>query len=100
MQHVLKCDSELFGMVQSRQKTAEIRINDRGYSLGDTLLLKEWIVDDENPKGGLFTGNAHETAPITHITEGGKYGIEEGYVLLSWYGQRHRICPSCQIKID
>ena len=42
MTHELKILPEYFNLVASREKTFEIRKNDRNYHAGDTLILKEW----------------------------------------------------------
>ena len=42
MTHELKILPEYFGAVSLREKTFEIRKNDRDYHVGDTLVLKEW----------------------------------------------------------
>lgn len=41
-EHDLKCWPEFFAPLWSRDKTFEIRQNDRGYQEGDTLVLREW----------------------------------------------------------
>lgn len=82
--HELKVDKDIFPFVQSRLKEYEVRaIEDRTFELGDRLVLKEW--DEENQR---YTGQAFETGPIRHIQDGGKYGIEKGYVILSWENGR------------
>lgn len=79
--HELKVDAEIFLAIQDRTKEYEVRLNDRDFQLGDVLLLKEW-------DGSRFTGAGFETGPIRHILEGGKYGIADGYVILSWHNGR------------
>ena len=51
MEHKLKCWPEYFQAVQSGDKLFEIRKFDRPYSVGDTLLLREY-----NPKTRDYTG--------------------------------------------
>lgn len=72
MIHELKILPQYFTPVLDGLKTAELRKNDRGYSIGDTLLLMEW--------NGEYTGDACERV-ITHIADVGVY--LPGYVLLS-----------------
>ncbi|WP_144787851.1 DUF3850 domain-containing protein [Lysinibacillus fusiformis] len=57
--HELKTLPEYFGPVADGIKTFEIRKNDRGYQVGDLLLLKEY--DD------AFTGNA-VLKEVTYLT--------------------------------
>lgn len=59
--HELKTVPEHFKAVWRGKKTAEIRWNDRDFSIGDKLLLKEWL-----PRKRAFTGREIET-PITDI---------------------------------
>ncbi|WP_394178452.1 DUF3850 domain-containing protein [Marinomonas posidonica] len=77
--HQLKIHQDFWNDLVEGKKTAEIRRNDRDYKVGDILLIKAFPVDAE--------GYQHETDSevriITHITEGGQYGIEKGYCLLS-----------------
>jgi hypothetical protein len=40
--HDLKCWPEFFEPLWARVKTFEIRLDDRGYQVGDTLTFREW----------------------------------------------------------
>lgn len=40
--HHLKISNEYFDAVERRIKNAEVRYNDRDYSVGDWLVLNEW----------------------------------------------------------
>lgn len=40
--HHLKISDKYFDAVENRIKNAEVRYNDRGYSVGDWLVLNEW----------------------------------------------------------
>jgi len=42
MEHVLKIAPPWFAAVVAGAKTAEVRRDDRGYDVGDTLILREW----------------------------------------------------------
>ena len=63
------------------RKTFEIRKNDRGFEVGDTLILKEW-----NPTYRMPTGR-EQHCEITYILEGNKetvqYGLKEGFCIMS-----------------
>lgn len=74
--HELKIWPPYFDAVMSDRKTCELRKNDRGFHVGDTLLLREW-----DPKVQGYTG-AQQLVVITHITQE-VYGLMEGYCVLS-----------------
>lgn len=70
--HELKILPQFFIDVCRGNKTFEIRKDDRGYSVGDLLVLKEW----ENE---TFTGR--ET--IVEVTYKTNYAQRENYVVLA-----------------
>lgn len=73
----MKCDSEYFKGIRAGAVQFTVRKNDRVFRLGDTVMFQEW-------DGKKTTGENHESGIITSITTGGKYGIEENYVVLGW----------------
>ena len=76
MIHELKILPEYFDAVCRREKTFEIRKNDRGYQVGDTLILREW-------DGEEFTGR-EVSRYVNYIFFGtGSYGLEEGYCIMN-----------------
>jgi hypothetical protein len=77
MTHKLKTWKEFFWAIANLEKTFEVRRNDRGFKVGDILLLKEW--DNEAEK---YTGKIIEVE-VTYILNGGQFGIEEGFVVMS-----------------
>mgnify|MGYP001042358000 CR=1 FL=1 len=74
MQHRLKIDEEYFSAVIRGKKKFEIRFNDRGYKIGDAIILQE--IDDD----GLFTGRKI-TGIITYITN---YKQKDGYIVFGF----------------
>lgn len=50
-EHDLKIWSRFFEAIQDGSKTFEIRKNDRGFLVGDQLLLREWLPDTEEYSG-------------------------------------------------
>ena len=74
MQHRLKIDEEYFSAVITGKKKFEIRFNDRGYKVGDSIILQE--IDDD----GLFTGR-ETTGIITYITN---YVQKDGYIVFGF----------------
>ncbi|CFB71225.1 DUF3850 domain-containing protein [Yersinia enterocolitica] len=71
--HDLKIRPEFFAPVRQGVKTAEIRLNDRNFQVGDLLELNEW-------NSGHFTG-AFVVREITHVADISEF--KPGYVLLS-----------------
>lgn len=76
--HDLKIDSTLYKSVRTGVKTAEVRKDDRNYQVGDILIFSP--VDSLTKKSVSPDFCCRE---ITHKLDGGKYGIERGYCLLS-----------------
>jgi hypothetical protein len=75
--HELKCWPESFRAIVSGVKTAEFRVNDRDFQVGDVLRLWEWRPDTEE-----YTKHITEVV-VTHVQLGGEFGIPAGYVMLS-----------------
>lgn len=76
--HELKTVQPFFGDVVSGSKTFEVRLNDRGFELNDTLVLKEY-----NPEIFLYTGQ-EVRARVSYILPGGKHGIRKGYIVMGF----------------
>lgn len=72
--HELKTAPSAFCHVIDGTKTAEYRKDDRGFSVGDVLWLREWS------QAFGYTGR-EATAVITHITRGP--WVPEGFAMLS-----------------
>lgn len=94
MTHELKILPEYFKFVEIGEKKFELRKNDRGFKVGDTILLREWDPDSE------YTGNAF-TARISYVLEDcEEYGLKPGHCILSWkWGRRIRKDYLSQDKI-
>ncbi len=75
-EHDLKCWPEFWDNLESGRKTFEIRIDDRGFGLGDTLLLREW-----RPVEQTYTGREVRRT-VTHLLRNWR-GIQSGYVIMS-----------------
>lgn len=69
--HELKCLTGFFQDVISGLKTFEIRKNDRGYAVGDKLLLKEWNNVDYSGREALFL--------VIYLTD---FEQQPGYVVM------------------
>lgn len=65
--HELKTWPQYWNDVSMGRKTVEVRLNDRGFRVGDTLVLREW-----DPKVRAYTGarltchvrEVHDLTPI------------------------------------
>lgn len=82
--HRLKTDPEVYQAVLSGCKTFEIRLNDRGFRVGDELLLMETVTTGEAIRAGAplqFTGNELRKH-VSHVLRG--YGLMPGWVCLSF----------------
>ena len=74
--HELKTHPPHFAAVQSGAKRAEIRRDDRGFAVGDVLVLREY-----DPTANEHTGRFVEVR-VTHVLRGFE-GLAEGFVSLS-----------------
>lgn len=70
--HELKIHPKFFDVVNSKHKNFEIRKNDRNFTVGDTVILKEYCPDYE-----VYTG-ATLKREITYITN---YNQKPEYVV-------------------
>jgi sRNA-binding regulator protein Hfq len=75
--HDIKAWPKPFQEMREGRKTAEFRINDRNYSVGDNLHVREW-----SPETGEYTGETIDRK-ITSLVIGGQFGIPEGYCVMS-----------------
>lgn len=74
--HHLKTHPEPFRAVWDRHKSFEWRKNDRGFGLGDTLILQEY-----SPLENQYTGR-FINAIVTYILYGGQLGIPADYCIM------------------
>lgn len=84
--HELKTWPEQFAAVLDGSKPYEIRLDDRGFAVGDLVRLAEWdptetphVTRDYRPVG--YTGR-ETTRRITHVLPAGTFGLRPGYVAL------------------
>lgn len=71
MEHVLKINDRWWSRLRDNTKRAELRLNDRDYQCGDTIMFEF--------NGVLMSGNPYI---ITHVLQGVD-GLQEGYCVLS-----------------
>ena len=72
--HSLKILPKYFNAIKSGSKTFEVRKNDRGFEVGDKLILKEW-------NNGKYTGRGTKKE-ITYILDDNSGYVLEGYVIM------------------
>lgn len=77
MIHELKTWLGFFQDVDEGTRTFEVRHNDRNFKVGDILHLREF-----EPISGHYTGR-EVWRVVTYVMEGGQFGIEEGYCVMS-----------------
>jgi hypothetical protein len=76
--HELKCWPPYYNAVLDGTKTFELRKDDRGFRIGDTVLLREWSIENE------YTGRQC-LRTVVYIASGAamaNFGLERGYVIL------------------
>ncbi|WP_313624132.1 DUF3850 domain-containing protein [Achromobacter sp.] len=82
--HLLKTDPKVFQAVLSGAKTFEIRLNDRGYAVGDVLGLRETRFTGAEMRAGaplVYTGRECQRF-VSHVLTG--YGLADGWCCLSF----------------
>lgn len=77
----LKTWPEPFQAVLLGRKSYEIRVNDRGFQVGDILELAEWKPDKEHPDWGWFTGREVRKR-VVYMTPGGQWGLPSNLCVL------------------
>ncbi|MDP3859867.1 MAG: DUF3850 domain-containing protein [Stagnimonas sp.] len=84
-EHELKTDPEVFEAVVSGAKKFEIRLDDRGFRVGDTLALRKTRHTGQQMRDGAaleFIGGPLYVY-VTHILRGPIYGLADGWVCMS-----------------
>lgn len=77
MEHRLKTWSSYYDAVNTGAKSFELRVNDRNFQVGDTIVLEEY-----NPETTSYTGRSL-TRTIGYILERPPFGgLEVGWVIL------------------
>jgi hypothetical protein len=75
--HVLKCWPAPWEAMRVGRKTFEYRLNDRGYQVGDVLVLQEY-----NPELDSLT-NEVLLMRVVYVLEGGQFGVPPKYCVMS-----------------
>lgn len=90
--HELKTDPDVFEASWNDLKVFEIRKDDRNFSPGDRLFLKETVYSGEEMKAGKpleYTGRSIEQH-VNYILHGPCYGLNEGWVIMSVESQEYQ----------
>lgn len=77
--HDLKTVRPYFGAVWDGTKTAELRKNDRGFQVGDLMLLREYLPDEFH-----YTGYAIRAEITDIVTDDEGEWLTEGHAMLSF----------------
>lgn len=75
--HDVNCFTKNFKAIKAKIKTNDIRYNDRGYQMNDTVTLH----DGQYENGEFVRTGGTESARISHIDD---YGCQPGYLNLSF----------------
>jgi hypothetical protein len=78
--HRLKTWPVGFQAISLGLKTYEVRVDDRGFKVGDTLYLEEW-----NPASERYTGRSL-AREVSYISRGPEWGLPEGVVVMALQG--------------
>ena len=86
MTHELKSWPQFFEFMEAGDKTFEVRRNDRQFSRGDVLHLREWVpADGAHSAVGEYTGREMRFK-VTYLMRGHEenriFGLEAGYVIM------------------
>lgn len=80
--HIFKCDPAPFEQMWCGIKTAELRLNDRDYQQGDSVLVREHFRKDDKYTGRTIQAN------ITYVTDYPN-SLKPGHVMLCLCGPKH-----------
>lgn len=80
--HRLKTEPECWDAVASGEKKFEVRLNDRCYQPGDTVILQR-LCRHQWGTGGFALDGQEITKKVGWMLQGGRFGIVPGYVVFS-----------------
>lgn len=80
--HELKCHADAFRRVLAGVKRHEVRVNDRDYQPGDSVLLEEYEPPEEGGEYGEYSGRTSSWL-IGHVTRPGEWGLPDNLCVFS-----------------
>lgn len=80
MLHALKTINPYFSHVVCGEKTFEVRKVDRPFSLGDSIVLQEWIEEPEEDEEYGYTGREWH-GEITYLLSEPEF-VKKGFIIL------------------
>jgi hypothetical protein len=84
-EHCLKTWPESWDAVARGEKTFEVRRDDRGFEVGDILVLEKWDSETGHYVSRDLAGGGELQVlrrRVSYVLPGGQLGIEPGYVVL------------------
>lgn len=92
MIHDLKCWREFFDAIERGDKTFEIRKDDRGFAVGDTLRLWRWCPhnatyvtrSDMTISAGAANERPRVSVRVTYKLPGGRFGLDPQWCVLGF----------------
>ena len=102
MKHVLRSWPRFFAPLLAGDTAYDARKNDRNFSRGDTVVLREWIPDNSiHSANGEYTGRELEFQ-ISHVLRGAEQdaqcGLGDGFVILGLKPISKHVCKTTQKK--
>ena len=82
--HTLKVWPEFFDAIHEGVKTWEFRRDDRGFRVGDVLVLRCWSPSTGYMRISDTAGDYKaQRVTVTYILHGGRLGVPEGFCIMS-----------------
>jgi hypothetical protein len=84
-EHILKTLPDYWDAVAAKEKTFEVRRDDRGFQKGDVLVLRRLKKDyGGNLVPDKLNGCHRDLCRrVAYVLTGGQFGIEPGYVVMA-----------------
>lgn len=86
--HELKCWPEFFNCVADGTKTFELRRDDRGFRVGDILVLREYKPKSSASQIAVYTGRILRKR-ISYLMSGPAFGLAPDWVCMSLADEAH-----------
>jgi ASC-1-like (ASCH) protein len=81
MEHQLKIRREYLVDILDGVKTFEVRKDDRGFKVGDVLVLNEWVLAEDLEGFGDYTGRRVKVR-VTYVFYMRELGLESDYCVM------------------